>query len=155
MVEIRLDDLSGKATRDLLALHFADMHEMSPPGTCFVLDLSGLQRPGITLWAAWEGETLLGVAALKTLPDGTGEVKSMRTHPDHLRKGVATALLDHLIAKARARRMARLSLETGRGSAFAPALALYRAHGFVEGGAFSDYVFNGFSIYMHLELAPT
>jgi putative acetyltransferase len=153
-MEIRVDDLSGQPTRDLLAYHHAGMHEASPPGTCFVLDLSGLQAPEITLWSAWEGETLLGVAALKALPDGTGDIKSMRTHPDHVRKGVAAALLVHLIDVARRRGLARLSLETGRGPHFEAALALYRAHGFVEGGAFSDYVFNGFSIYMHLELAP-
>jgi putative acetyltransferase len=47
----------------------------------------------------------------------------------------------------------RLSLETGRGDAFEPALALYRRRGFVEGGAFGDYAEGTFSRFLHLELA--
>jgi putative acetyltransferase len=35
--------------------------------------------------------------------------------------------------------MTRLSLETGSGAAFEPALALYRAHGFQPGEPFGGY----------------
>jgi len=53
MFDIREDDLSGTATRQLLALHLAGMHASSPPGHVFALDLSGLQAPDITVWTAW------------------------------------------------------------------------------------------------------
>jgi putative acetyltransferase len=76
----------------------------------------------------------------------------MRTHPDHLRRGVAKALLLHLIAEAQARGLRRLSLETGSGPIFEPALALYRAHGFVEGEAFSDYSKSDFNQFLHRAL---
>lgn len=76
----------------------------------------------------------------------------MRTHPDFLRQGAAAALLDHVIETARARGVGRLSLETGRGPAFEPALALYRRRGFADGGPFSDYVPNAFSQFLHLDL---
>jgi len=79
-------------------------------------------------------------------------VKSMRTHPDFLRRGAAAALLDHVILTARARGVQRLSLETGRGPAFEPALAMYRRHGFAEGGPFSDYLPNDFSTFLHMPL---
>ena len=152
MLHIREDDLSGQQTRDLLALHVAGMEESSPPGTCFVLDLSGLKVPEVTLWSAWQGDALAGIGALKLLGDGTGEVKSMRTHPDHLRKGVGAALLEHIIAAARAHGLRRLSLETGDGPYFEAALSLYRNRGFIEGEPFADYVLTEFNRYFHIDL---
>jgi putative acetyltransferase len=152
MFTIREDDLTHPATRALLALHLAGMHASSPPGSVFALDLSGLQVPEVTVWSAWEGEAILGIGALKMLGGGEAEIKSMRTHPDHLRKGVAARLLTHIIAQARARGINRLSLETGSGAAFGPALALYRSHGFADGEAFSTYQPNPFSIFLHLDL---
>ena len=149
---LRRDDLSGEATRALLALHLAGMHASSPPGSVFALDLSGLKAPGVTVWSAWRGGALAGIGALKDLGAGAGELKSMRTHPDHLRRGVAAALLDRFVAEARASGMGRLSLETGSGPAFAPALALYRARGFTEGEAFGAYTRTDFNRFLHLTL---
>jgi putative acetyltransferase len=76
----------------------------------------------------------------------------MRTHPDHLRKGVASALLEHIITQARACGFQRLSLETGRGSAFDPALSLYEKRGFAQGPAFADYRPSEFNQFLHLTL---
>lgn len=147
------DDLSGEQIRDLLRLHLAGMHAASPPGTVFALDLSGLKTPEVTVWSAWFGDTLAGMGALKELGSGQGEVKSMRTHPDFLRRGVAAALLEHIIRAARARGLRRLSLETGSGEPFEAALALYRRRGFVDGDVFSDYVRSEFNQFLHLDLA--
>ena len=146
------DDLASEQTRALLALHLAGMHAASPPGTVFALDLSGLQAPGITVWTAWEGERIAGIGALKRLGDGRAEIKSMRTHPDHLRRGVGAGLLRHIIAVARAEGLAMLSLETGSGPDFEPALALYRAHGFTNGPAFAGYEASPFNQFLHLQL---
>jgi putative acetyltransferase len=152
MFDIRTDDLTGEPTRALLALHLAGMQANTPPEHVFALDLSGLKTPEITVWTVRDGDAVAGVGALKALGDGTGELKSMRTHPDHLRKGVAAALLDHLIAEARRRGYSRLSLETGRGPDFDPALALYRSRGFANGGAFGDYPASEFNQFLHLKL---
>jgi putative acetyltransferase len=152
MLLIREDDLAGEQTRALLAMHLSGMHASSPPGHSFALDLSGLQTPDITVWTAWDGEAVAGVGALKDLGGGAGEIKSMRTHPDHLRKGVGAALLERIVAEAQGRGMARLSLETGSGEAFEPALALYRKRGFRNGGAFADYVRSDFNQFLHLTL---
>ena len=151
-LEIREDDLSGEGVRGLLQLHLRGMHASSPPGNVFALDLAGLSAPGVTVWSAWLSETVVGMAALKDLGDGTGELKSMRTHPAYLRRGVAGALLAHVIAVARSHGMRRLSLETGIGPAFAAALALYRLHGFVEGEAFAEYRRGEFNQFLHLSL---
>ncbi len=152
MFHIRKDDLSGEPTRALLALHLAGMHASSPPGHVFALDLSGLRVPEVTVWSVWNNTEIVGIGALKVLEDGTGELKSMRTHPDHVRRGVAALLLDHIIAEARMAGMTRLSLETGIGPAFDAALALYRKRGFVDGEAFSDYCRSAFNQFLHLPL---
>jgi putative acetyltransferase len=151
-IDIRSDDLSGAPTRALLALHLAGMQASSPAESVFALDLSGLQTPEISVWTAWITGEIAGVGALKRLGDGSAEIKSMRTHPDHLRKGVAEVLLRHIIAEAKARGIARVSLETGSGAAFDPALALYRKYGFTDGEAFSDYVRSDFNQFLHLAL---
>jgi putative acetyltransferase len=128
------------------------MHDTSPPGHVFALDSSGLQSPDVTVWSTWEAESILGIGALKQLDDKCGEVKSMRTHPDYLRRGAATLLLEHIIDEARRRGLAKLSLETGSGPAFEPALALYSRRGFVDGEAFGSYVRSDFNQFMHLAL---
>ncbi|SRR5579859_1374270 len=152
MFRVQVDDLSGEPTRDLIALHLAGMHSASPPGTVFALDLSGLQVPEVTVWSVWRNENIAGIGALKMLGEGHAELKSMRTHPDFLRQGVAAHLLEHIIGEAKRRGVSRLSLETGSGGPFEPALALYRKRGFIEGDAFSDYVPSAFNQFLHLDL---
>jgi putative acetyltransferase len=154
LIQIIRDDLSRTATRELLRLHVQAMQECSPPGTSFALDLAGLRSPDVTVWSGWVGPRIAAVGALKDLGSGCGELKSMRTHPDYLRQGVAAQLLDHIVRAAQHRGMRRLSLETGTGPAFDPALALYRRYGFVNGPAFADYPNNSFNQFLHLELSP-
>jgi len=145
-------DFSNPHVIDLLRFHLTDALAVSPPGTSYALDLAGLQVPAISVFAAWRGERLAGIGALKELDAATGELKSMRTHPEHFRRGVAAALLDHLIALARARGYRKLSLETGAGPAFAPAIALYERTGFRFGERFGDYIPGPFNQFMHLSL---
>ncbi|MGN8092521.1 GNAT family N-acetyltransferase [Methylobacterium sp. 22177] len=153
MFEVAQDDLSDGQTRALLALHLAGMHASSPPGSVFALDLSGLRAPGVTVWTARRGGRVASVGALRMATDGWAEMKSMRTHPDFLRQGAGAAILDTIIAAAAARGARRLSLETGCGPAFAPALALYRRRGFVNGPAFGTYLPSEFNQFLHLAIA--
>ena len=148
MFEVREDDLSGEATLRLLALHLAGMQANSPPDSVYALDLSGLKAPGITVWSVWDGDEVVGIGALKEQGNGSAEVKSMRTHPAHLRRGVAAMLLNHIATEAKARGLTGLSLETGSGPAFEPALALYRKYGFVNGEAFSGYQPSAFNQFL-------
>jgi putative acetyltransferase len=151
-IAIRPDDLTGEDVRVLLALHLAGMQAGSPPESVQALDLRGLQAPNITVWTARMEGRLAGVGALKLLSPTAGEVKSMRTAPDFLRRGVGAALLEHLIAQAKQAGMTCLSLETGSGEAFEPALALYRKRGFQHGEPFGDYVPSAFNQFLHLSL---
>lgn len=152
LFSIRPDDLTGKDVRALLAIHLAGMAENTLPEHVFALDLSGLRTSDVTVWTLRDDGVLAGFGALRALGDGSGEVKSMRTHPDHLRKGVAAALLDHILDEAATRGYHRVSLETGVGSSFEPALALYRKRGFTNGAAFGDYQASPYNQFLHLTL---
>ncbi len=154
-MDIREDNLTSPQTLHLLRLHLAGMNATSPPGHVYALDLTGLKRPDITVWSVWDGDAICGIGALRQLDEAVGEVKSMRTHPAHLRKGVGRLLLEHIIEVARRRGLRRLSLETGSGAAFQPALRMYRQRGFVPGEVFGDYVANGFNQFLHLDMAPS
>jgi putative acetyltransferase len=145
-------DLSDPRVCELIAFHQRAMIAGSPPGLSFALDLSGLQAECVTVWTAEVGDRVAAVGALKRLDAISAEVKSMRTHPDFLRQGMAAALLETIIVHARAEGLKVLSLETGSGSAFEPALALYRRRGFVNGPAFADYVLTDFNQCLHLAL---
>lgn len=150
---VREGGLGSPQVVELLRFHVADMQAGAPPGLSFTLDLAALNAPEVTVWTAWDDDAVAGIAALKLLDARTAEVKSMRTHPAHLRKGVGALLLAQIIRAAKERGLARLSLETGVGPAFEPALALYRKHGFRPGPAFADYpTDSAFNQYLHLDL---
>jgi len=145
---IRLDDVRGPEMTRLIREHLQSMHLHSPPESIHALGLEALRRPGITVWSAWDGQELLGCGALKELDPAHGEIKSMRTATPHLRKGVAAAMLTHLMDEARRRNYARLSLETGSVAAFEPARALYARFGFANCGPFADYIADPYSVFM-------
>ena len=147
-MEIREGGLDDSRVVALLNEHFAGMLANSPKDSCHFLDLSGLRAPGVTFWSAWDGEDLLGCGALKQLDPQHGEIKSMRTAAEHLRRGTGAALVSHILKVARERGYKRLSLETGSGAAFEPAHALYRQFGFTECGPFGDYKEDPFSRFL-------
>ncbi|MEM1432745.1 MAG: GNAT family N-acetyltransferase [Pseudomonadota bacterium] len=151
-IELRPSSPLDPQVQALIQHHLAEMHEASPPGTVFALDTSGLSEPGVSLWGAWAGDRLAGVGALKQHNGTLGEIKSMRTHPAFLRRGVAQLLLTAIVAAARSRGLQQLSLETGRGPVFEAAIRLYERNGFVEGDRFADYPKNDFSRFFHLTL---
>lgn len=151
-MHIKPADLSEPQVLLLLEQHLGGMHANSPPGHVHALDLTGLQGPDIDFVCGWDDQMLLGFGAIKALDTHHGEIKSMRTAQAHLRKGVAAAILDHLIMIAIHRGYRRVSLETGTGEAFAPALALYRKRGFVNGQAFGCYQETAFNQFLYLDL---
>lgn len=146
------DDLTGVEIRALLETHFAAMLASSPAESCHFLDFDGLNASDVTFWSIWDGIALAGCGALKALSSGEGEIKSMRTHADHLRKGAGAAMLKHIISQARQRGYVRLSLETGSSDAFTPARALYEAYGFAYCPPFGDYAEDPFSRFMTLAI---
>jgi putative acetyltransferase len=116
------------------------------------LNIDGLRQPEITFWSVWEGQELVGCGALKELDAGHAEIKSMRTAKAHLRKGVATILLQHIVKEAKQRGYRRLSLETGSMDYFEPARRLYFQFGFRSCAPFANYVEDPNSVFMTREL---
>lgn len=151
-VTIIEDDLSGEAIRELVALHLSGMHANSPACKVHALPVEKLRQPGVTFYSAWVGDVLAGMGAIRELDATHGELKSMRVASDWLGKKIGEAMLLHLLNVARQRGYRRVSLETGRGPAFEPALGLYRKHGFINCEAFADYVLDDFSQCLTLKL---
>ena len=151
-MRIVLDDLSGPEVSNLIGEHLRNMHQLSPPESIHALGLEKLRQPDITFWTVWEGAELLGCGALKELDASHGEIKSMRTAAAHVRKGVASVMLRHILDEAKRRGYRRLSLETGSGEAFEPARTLYRRFGFAECGPFGHYVLDPNSTFMTMGL---
>ena len=151
-MQIRLDDRRGTEIAALLQEHLRDMHATSPRESVHALDLDALRRPDISFWTLWDSGKLAGCGALRQLDAGHGEIKSMRTSNDYRRKGVASQLLQHIIAEAARRGCQRLSLETGSMAYFAPARALYERFGFVYCEPFGDYIPDPNSMFMTLIL---
>ena len=96
--------------RALLDQHFAEMNAGTPPSACHVLPADALADAAIRFVTVRDADgTLLGCGALKRLAPDHGEIKSMRTADAALGRGVGGALLDHLVAAARADRVLTLT----------------------------------------------
>ena len=151
-LEIKVDDLRGPAITEFLSQHLRCLAEVSPPESRHALNLDALRRPDITFWSVSAGCELVGCGALKELHATHGEVKSMRTAKAHLRKGIASMLLQQIISEAKRRSYRRLSLETGSMDFFEPARRLYLKFGFRPCPPFTGYVEDPNSVFMTLEL---
>ena len=145
-------DLDSEDVQWLLAFHFEQMRGSSPPEACHVLPIDGLRHADMTFWSLRDRGRLLAVGALKQLDAGHGEVKSMRTSPEALRRGAGQAMLDHIVDEALSRGYTRLSLETGSTAPFSAALELYRRNGFLACGPFSGYGETPFTRFFTREL---
>ena len=172
-VTVRQDDLSDGNVIALLQAHRLEMLKHSPPESVHALDTHQLHAPNVTFWSAWacadgdNNHSFAGCGALKDLGQedlgreglgreglgqSHGELKSMKTHDRHLRKGVAESLLRHILDHARESGFQRLSLETGTQDVFAPARALYTKYGFEVCEPFADYRHDPLSVCMTLTL---
>lgn len=147
-LSIRVDDLSGAATRRLVGIHLAGMFDTSPAESVHALGLDALRSPETTVWSAWQGDDLVGIGALHQREPRSGELKSMRVDDRYRGTGAGRALLRHIVDEARRRGITTLWLETGAEEYFAPARALYTSEGFVECGPFGSYLPDPHSTFM-------
>jgi putative acetyltransferase len=151
-LEIKTGGLGAPEITELLAEHLRSLAEVTPRESMHALHLDELRGTDITFWSIWHGQEVIGCGALKELDAGHGEIKSMRTAKAHLRKGVASRVLEHIIAEAKRRGYRRLSLETGAMPYFKPAQNLYRKFGFTNCSPFADYAEDPNSLFMTMEL---
>jgi putative acetyltransferase len=136
----------------LHALHTAAMHADTPPESIHMLPAAALAAPEIAFYVMRDAGAPVGMGALKRLDAAQAEIKSMHIVHAARGRGLARALLLHLLAEARAAGFARLSLETGAQASFAAARALYENAGFTECGPFQGYRPDPMSVFMTLAL---
>ncbi len=124
-----------------------------PPEENYLLDLSGLQQPGVTFLGAWMGDTLVGCGAVRAMPgepatDGRpyGEIKRMFVSPAQRGARLGARILAELEATLQAQGIDRALMETGE--ELAAAARMYRAAGYVERKEFGEYPDNGSSLFL-------
>jgi putative acetyltransferase len=153
-VTITSADFTDPRLAAFLQAHLDDMEPTAPPESRHALDLAALQAPHVRMWVATDEAGLIGTAALAGVEPGHEELKSMRTDPRARGRGVATRMLEHVLADARERGVERVSLETGSMAFFEPARAFYARAGFVPCPPFGTYVEDPNSTFMTLALSP-
>jgi putative acetyltransferase len=151
-LEISTDNLGSPEVLALLREHLDSLAPTAPAESRHALDLSGLRGSDVTFWCIWDGQELAGFGALKHLTESHAEVKSMRTAASHLRRGVASMLLQHMFQEAVTRGYSRLSLETGSMKFFEPARRMYASFGFELCAPFGNYKPHPNSVFMAKQL---
>jgi putative acetyltransferase len=152
-VEIVVDDLSGPEIAAFLEEHIEEMKSVTPPGSKHALDLDGLRVPEVTFWTMVENGEIVGCGALKLLGGDEAEIKSMRVAEAHRGRGLASTILQHILAESRRLGIRRVFLETGSFAFFEPARRLYLRHGFELCPPFADYEEDPNSVFMTKALA--
>lgn len=152
-MEIKVDHLNDSRVIKFLRDHLAHMIEITPPGYVYALDIDSLKRPEITFWTVWDLDTLVCCGALKELDGQHAELKSMRTAPSHLGRGIASYLLTFILSEAKRRKFRRVSLETGCHEPFRPARNLNEKFGFTYCPPFADYTRTPHNVFMTIYLS--
>ncbi|KXP07891.1 GNAT family N-acetyltransferase [Tsukamurella pseudospumae] len=147
-ISITRADLDDPALADFLLAHLRDMEPTAPPESRHALDLAALRAPGVRLWTLHRDGELAGTVALAAVEPDHEELKSMRVAPSARGLGIGHLLLRHVLDDARARGVERVSLETGSQEFFAPARALYIAHGFAVCPPFGGYIADPNSVFL-------
>jgi putative acetyltransferase len=136
----------------LMERHTQAMHADTPPESIHMLDASGLAVPGISFFVMREDGRPVGMGAFKRIGATHGEIKSMHILHELRGRGLAQAMLEHLLAEAAGAGLRRLSLETGSQDSFAPARKLYERAGFAYCPPFEGYRDDPMSVFMTREI---
>jgi putative acetyltransferase len=137
----------------LFERHTADMHADTPPESIHMMDKGALAAPGIRFFVLRDAGEALAMGAFKRIDAGHAEIKSMHVLTEARGRGLSKAMLEHLVAAARADGVTRLSLETGVQPTFIAARALYTLAGFSECPPFEGYGDDPNSVFMTKVLA--
>lgn len=156
MIDIREADPGADDLRPIIQAHLAHSWEATPQTSNHTLDVDSLREPGIRFWAIYEADEPLGCGALKALPDGTAEVKSVHILTTARGRGLARVMMNHLADLARAEGVSALVLETGADhlTEYEAARRLYESLGYSSCGPIFGYEDDPNSAFMRLGLEP-
>lgn len=146
-------DLDDARVRALLDHHVATTRAATGAGSAHAMDHTALRAAGVEFFAAWDGDRLCAIGALREIDPRHGELKSMHTAATNRRQGAGSAMLSHLVRRARDKGYDRVSLETGSWDYFAPARAFYARHGFAPCAPFAEYEPDRNSIFLTRSLS--
>ncbi len=154
MIELRPADPTSDALRPLVQAHFAHSETAGPAESNHTMDAEALAGPGIRFWALYEADMPLGCGALKTLPDGTAEVKSVHVLTAARGRGLARFIMRELADLARVEGVSALVLETGADHLpeYDAARRLYESLGYSYCGPIHGYEADPNSAFMRLPL---
>jgi putative acetyltransferase len=149
-LEVEQIDPTARWTRELLAALDAELGGSGyAPEQQFGYDVTKLVERGVLMIGAFRDRSLVGLGGVEV--DGPdAELKRCYVLPEHRGTGVADAILDALLAEARAAGAAVVRLETGVHQH--AALRFYRRHGFTDVPRFGPYVDSETSVCLAHEL---
>lgn len=145
-VSVRAESPLQDDIRELVRQLNAYLHSLTPPEFCFHMTVEQMAEPATTLFVARDaaGEAV-GMGALRREGRGMAEVKRMYTLPKVRGQHVGSAILDHIVALARAEGVTHLVLETG--DRHPEAWRLYESRGFTRCGPVLDYPDSKWSVF--------
>ncbi|WP_164659538.1 GNAT family N-acetyltransferase [Tropicibacter sp. Alg240-R139] len=154
MIDIRLADPGADNLRPLIEAHLAHSQGAGPDESNHTMGADALREPHVRFWVLYDDETPLGCGALKTLDDGTAEVKSVHVAAAARGRGLARDLMTHLETQARNSGATALVLETGAAhlEEYSAARKLYEALGYNYCGPIFGYPDDPNSAFMRLDL---
>ncbi len=156
MINICEADPTSDALRPVVQAHFAHSEIAGPAESNHTMNAEALAGPGMRFWAMYDDGQPVGCGALKTLPDGTAEVKSVHVLSQARGRGLARAMMEYLADLARAEGLSALVLETGAAHLpeYDAARKLYEALGYSYCGPIFGYETDPNSAFMRLGLEP-
>ena len=149
-MSIAIESPRGDGIADLLRAGEAYAESLYPAEENFILPLSALEKPGVTVFVARIDGSAVGMAALVVTESGA-ELKRLFVADAARGQHLASHLLDALEGHARAAGVAGIRLETGNRSH--AAIALYERRGYVHIPRFGEYADSASSVCMQLTLA--
>ena len=154
MVDIRPERADHPQVQALLAALDGHLRSLYPPEANHILSVEELLAPGVTLFAAWQGERAVGCGAVRLsapIDDQRyGEIKRMYVDPDVRGERVAEGVLQRLEAALLDADVPLARLETGRHQH--AAIRLYERCGYRPCAAFGGYPDNGLSLFYEKRL---
>ncbi|MEP6482185.1 MAG: GNAT family N-acetyltransferase [Rhodoglobus sp.] len=149
-MQVALEPAAQPDVERLLRLGEEFALSLYPADECFLLPVSELEKPGVSVFVArLEGEAV-GMAALVGRGDGSAELKRLFVDGRARGQGLAGGLLDAVEQAARDAGVGVIQLETGPRST--AAIALYEKRGYRHIPLFGQYVGSGSSVCMEKSL---
>jgi len=151
-VQIRPERADHPEVIALLVALDSSLAALYPPEANHLLSVAELLAPEVALFAAWQGDRVVGTGATRRMPGNArsggrlyGEVKRMFVDPAVRGQGIAVRLVQTLEAGLRAQQIRLATLETGRDQP--EAVHLFQRSGYRQRGAFGGYPDNGLSLF--------